>query len=219
MGGTERSGRLDRSGSEWRDRPAQQRGIRGPGALLPDGSAVNHPKRTIIRGLVLSFGVAVGLISTAGAAWAQEAPSSPPSSDGANVGEALLVERPAPRPDPANELVADPAPVPASTPSAAPDPAPVASPAAAAAPAPTRASAPAAASPARTVIASAAATSPPARATEVQGIQIERSAVPAADAGAPPLAFTGVDNGPLVVLALALLALGAVLVRAARPRP
>src|SRR5437764_10541544 len=145
MGGTERSGRLDRSGSEWRDRPAQQWGIRGPGALLPDGSAVHHPKHHLIRGLVLSFGVAVGLISTAGAAWAQEAPSSPSSSDGANVGEALLVERPAPRPDPASELAADPAPAPASSPSVAPDPAPVVSPAAAAVPAPVRTSAPAAA--------------------------------------------------------------------------
>src|SRR3954454_353234 len=103
MGGTERSGRLDRSGSEWRDRPAQQRGVRSPDALLPDGSAVNHPKRNITRGLVLSFGVAVGLITTAGAAWAQEAPSSPSSSEDAGIGEALLVERPAPRPDPANE--------------------------------------------------------------------------------------------------------------------
>jgi hypothetical protein len=61
------------------------------------------------------------------------------------------------------------------------------------------------------------ATSRPARATEVQGVQIERSAVPAAGEGVA-LAFTGIDNGPLVVLAAALLALGTVLVRAARPR-
>jgi hypothetical protein len=67
-------------------------------------------------------------------------------------------------------------------------------------------------------VTASAASSKPARATEVQGIQIVRSAVPAADEGAT-LAFTGVDNGPLVVLAVALLALGAVLVRAARPRP
>jgi hypothetical protein len=174
---------------------------------------VNHPKRNIIRGFVLSFGVAVGLISTAGAAWAQEAPPSTSSGD-AGIGDALYVERPAPRPDPANELRADSDPAPASTPAAAP----VASAASTPAPAPAPTPAPAAAAtPARTVTASAAATSKPARATEVQGVQIVRSAQPAADEGAQ-LAFTGIDNGPLVVLAGALLALGAVLVRAAQPR-
>ena len=172
---------------------------------------MNHPKRNIIRGLVLSFGVAVGLISTAGAAWAQEAPATPPSGD-ASIGEALRVERPAPRPDPANELRADPAPATDSTPS----PAPVASAAPDPAPAPTPAPAPAAAASARTATASAAS-SKPARATEVQGVQIERSAVPAAGEGAD-LAVTGIDNGPLVVLAAALLALGTVMVRVGRPR-
>ena len=92
---------------------------------------MNHPQRNIIRGLVLSFGVAVGLISTAGAAWAQEAPTSTSPEDGVAIGEALYVERPAPTRDPANELVADPAPAHASSPAAspaspAPAPAPVA---------------------------------------------------------------------------------------------
>jgi hypothetical protein len=170
---------------------------------------VNHPKRNIIRGLVLSFGVAVGLISTAGAAWAQEAPTSPSSPEDASIGEALYVERPAPRPDPANELRADPAPATDSTPSPAPAPAPVASAAPAAAPA--SASAPAVVVPARATTASVA------RATEVQGVQLERSAVPTAGTVAE-LALTGIDNGPLVVLAAGLLALGMVLVRAGRPR-
>ena len=174
---------------------------------------MNHPKHHIIRGLVLSFGVAVGLITTAGAAWAQEAPPSSPPSDGATIGDALVVERPTPRPDPANELTTDPAPVPASTPTPAPAPAPVAS----AAPAASAVPAPASLAPAVSVTRQApAATSRPARATEVQGIQIERSAVPTAG---EDLAFTGVDNGPLVVVAIALLALGAVLVRVGRPHP
>jgi hypothetical protein len=174
---------------------------------------VNHPKRNIIRGLVLSFGVAVGLISTAGAAWAQEAPTATSPEDGAAIGDALYVERPAPTRDPANELGAAPAPAPTSPSSPAPAPAPVASPA----PAATAAPAPATLAPAVSATRQApAATSRPARATEVQGVQIERSAVPAAGEDVQ-LAFTGVDNGPLVALAVALLALGAVLVRAARP--
>ena len=177
---------------------------------------MNHPKRNIIRGLVLSFGVAVGLISTAGAAWAQEAPSSSSPSEDTGIGEALYVERPAPRPDPATELRADPVPATDSTPSPAPAPAPVASPApsAAASPAP----APAAVGTALTTARTPAATSRPARATEVQGVQIERSALPAAGEDVGHLAFTGSSNGPLVALAGALLALGAVLVRVGRPR-
>jgi hypothetical protein len=75
--------------------------------------------------------------------------------------------------------------------------------------------------PARTVTtrtAAAAASSTPARATEVQGVQILRSDVGAGDPDVAALAFTGVDNGPLVFLAVVLLASGTVLVRTARPR-
>ena len=179
---------------------------------------MNRPNH-LIRGLLLSFGVAVGLISTAGAAWAQEAPTSAPSDGGATIGEALLVERPAPTRDPATELQANPSPAAAPAQDApSPTPAAAAASSASASPAPA-----AVAAPARTVTTRAAtapaASSKPARATEVQGVQIVRSAVPTeGETDVADLAFTGVDNGPLVVLALALLATGWVLLRAARPR-
>jgi hypothetical protein len=165
-------------------------------------------KRSIV-GSLASFGVALVLISTAGAASAQEAPSAPSSGDAA-IGDPVYVERPAPRPDPANELGADVAPAASSpAPTPAPAPAPVSAPrsggAVVAAPAPVAAQA-----------TPAPAASAPARATEVQGIQIERSAQPAL-ATDPALAFTGADhNVGLTLLAVALLVLGAALVRFSR---
>jgi hypothetical protein len=60
------------------------------------------------------------------------------------------------------------------------------------------------------------AASPPARATEVLGVQIDRSAVPT-DATDVALALTGTDlEVGLTVLAGVLLALGAALVRLSR---
>ena len=170
-----------------------------------------HHKRSIL-GSLASFGVAIVLISTAGAASAQEAPPAT-SSDEATLGEPLFVERPAPRPDPANELGSGAAPA-ASTPAPAPSPAP--------APAPTPAAAPrtATAAPAPVAVQRApapSAASRPARATEVQGVQIDRSAVPT-DGADVALAFTGTDlEVGLTVLAGLLLALGAALLRLSRP--
>ena len=173
-----------------------------------------HHKRSIL-GSLASVGVALVLISTAGAASAQEAPPAT-SPDEATLGEPQYVERPAPRPNPANELGAEPAsadssPAPAPAP-AAPTPAPAAAP---------RSTADATASPAPapvTVQAAPArrARSAPARATEVQGVQIVRPAVPADGTGAA-LAFTGADlEVGLTALAGTLLALGAALIRLSR---
>lgn len=182
-----------------------------------------------IRGSLAVFGVAVGLIGTAGAASAQEATpasedsavvaedeaavaSSSAQGEEANVGDALLIERPAPRPDPANELRSDAAAP--SAPAAVPAPARSSSPsggavAPTAVPAPAPAAVTASAAPAPAVVA-------PARATEVQGIQIQRT-----DTGAvatAPLAFTGPTDLGLLVVASVLLVLGSVLVIAVRPR-
>ena len=163
-----------------------------------------------IRGLVLAFGVALGLIGTAGAASAQEAP--PASDNEATIGEAYFVERPAPRPDPANELGA-------ATP-AAPTPAPVPAPAPAPTPAPavSGGGAGVATAPEAVNAATAPAVRSPARATQVQGVQLERPASPAtAPDGGATLAYTGADDVGLAVLAVVLLVLGTVLVRISRP--
>lgn len=177
---------------------------------LPDGSRIVQHQRSIL-GSLASIGVAFVLISTAGAASAQEAPPAT-SSDEATIGEPLFVERPAPRPDPANELGADPAPAATTStpaPSSAPAPTPSAAPrssATAAVPAPTAATA----APAQR------ASNRPARATEVQGIQIVRPASSAGETG-EPLAFTGVDREVgLTVLAGLLLTLGWALIRLSR---
>lgn len=189
-----------------------------------------HLKRSIL-GSLASFGVAFVLISTAGAASAQEAPPSDSSSqDEATLGEPQYVERPAPRPDPANELgtaeapaddptPAAPAPTPAPAP-AQPTPAPVN---AAPAPAPRRPAATARpqAAPVPVAVQSAApaqpAASTPARATEVQGVQVVRPAAPG-DGTDAALAFTGTTDREVVLLVLAgmLLALGSALVRLSR---
>jgi hypothetical protein len=58
--------------------------------------------------------------------------------------------------------------------------------------------------------------SAPARATEVQGIQIERSAAPADVGTDATLAFTGADNVGLTLVAFVLLALGWALIRCSR---
>ena len=172
-----------------------------------------HLKRSIL-GSLASFGVAFVLISTAGAASAQEAPTAP-SSDEATIGEPLFVERPAPRPDPANELRSDPAPadsVAAPAPSPAPAPAPTSVAAAPRSPASAPAPVPVAVQPAPVRPAASA----PARATEVQGVQIVRSAAPG-DATDTALALTGIDlEVGLTVLAGVLLALGAALIRLSR---
>ena len=182
------------------------------------------PHHRSIVGSLASFGVAlVVLISTAGAASAQEAPPAS-SSDEASVGEPLYVERPAPRPDPANELRPDSAP--ADPTSAAPAPAPAADPTPAPASAPVAtnpapavvAPAPVAARPTTTPARPAAATSTPtARATEVQGVQIVRSAQPTDDLPTATLARTGADReAGLAALAVVLLAVGAALLRMSR---
>ena len=177
-----------------------------------------------ILGLLASFGVAfVVLISIAGAASAQEATPTT-SSDEVSIGEPLFVERPAPRPDAANELRAGPAPVdsapvPASdVPDPTPAPAPAPTPAAAA-PRSTASAGTPALSAGRT--APATASRPAFRATEVQGVQIERSASPAEGLDPTTLALTGTDReAGLTALATVLLAFGAVLVRLGRsPRP
>jgi hypothetical protein len=159
------------------------------------------------RGTLVLFGVALGLIGTAGVASAQEAaPTATAASaqdEDASIGDGLFIERPAPRPDPATELRSEPASAPAATP--APAPAPVSgggtSPAA---------QTTAAAAPSATII--------PARPTEVRGIQLERSATATSTDTTATLARTGVDTADLTVLAGALLALGALLIRTARPR-
>jgi hypothetical protein len=151
------------------------------------------PYRNVVRGSLVLLGVALGLIFTAGAASAQAEPSDAPA-----IGDALLIERPAPRPNPANELREQPAlvDVPAS------EAAPVAPAASVSDRTPVAAPVPAsgAAAPARSARTAA-------RATEVKGVVVERSADGAL------LARTGVDTVDLVALAGVLLALGWVLVR------
>lgn len=181
-----------------------------------------HHKRSIL-GFLASFGVAFVLISTAGAASAQEAPPASSTSDEATVGEPLYVERPAPRPDPANELGAAPAPADttaAATPvEPAPRPAPAPAPRPTPAPAPAPRSVAAAPAPAPAAVQSAPArstASAPARATEVQGVQTVRPAAPATGTDVA-LAFTGVDREVgLTVTAALLLALGWALIRLSR---
>lgn len=186
--------------------------------------------RSTLRGSLALFGVALGLIGTAGVAAADDtAPTT--AGDSAHVtvapeeeasvgasaaqeddaqigGEPLFIERPAPTRDPASELRSTPAAAPASTPAPAPAPAP-------AAPAATNGGvtspAPAAAATSATLI--------PARPTEVRGVQIERGATATSAAESVALARTGVDTTHLTVLAGVLLALGALLIRAVRPRP
>lgn len=166
-----------------------------------------------IRGSLALFGVALGLIGTAGAATAQEAEStvaeSSAQAEDAQIGEPLAIDRPAPRRNPSTELGVDPAAsvAPAAAPAPAPSPAPVvvapsggavvASPLVAASPA----------TPARVV---------PDRPTAVKGVQFQRSASPTAETTA--LARTGIDNHVLVLVAGMLLVLGSVLIRFGRPR-
>lgn len=168
-----------------------------------------------ILGSLASFGVAFVLISNAGAASAQEAPPAT-SSDEATLGEPLYVERPAPRPDPANELGAEAAPA-ASAPAPAPRPAPAPSPTPAPAAAPRSTAVAASPAPAAVQARPATASSPtPARATEVQGVQIVRPASPG-DVAETTLAFTGADlEVGLTVTAAVLLALGWALIRFSR---
>ena len=184
--------------------------------------------RSTFRGSLALFGVALGLIGTAGVASAQEAATAPAETsdhsvvaaedeasvgsssaqdEDAQIGDSFFVERPAPRPDPGNELRSTPVPAPA--PAAAPAPAPAPAPAASGG----------AVSPAAqtTVAAATPATLIPARPTEVRGVQVERSAT--SSSGAPAaLARTGVDTQDLAVLAGALLALGALLIGSTRLR-
>ena len=182
---------------------------------------MHHRTKRSILGSLVSFGVAFVLISTAGAASAQEAPPAT-STDEATLGEPQYVERPAPRPDPANELgaapaPADPTPAPAATPAPAPAQ-PTPAPAAPAPRSPRATAAPQAASVPRSRPAAPAprAASAPARATEVQGVQVVRPAVPG-DGTETALAFTGVDREVgLTVLAGVLLALGWALIRLSR---
>lgn len=166
-----------------------------------------------IRGSLALFGVAIGLIGTAGAATAQEAePTVAESSAQAEepqIGESLVIDRPAPRRNPSTELGADPAPsvAPAAAPAPAPAPAPVvvAPSGGVAVPPPVVVASPAA--PARVV---------PDRPTAVQGVQIQRPA--SRTSGTEALARTGVDNHVLVLVAGMLLVLGSVLIRFGRPR-
>lgn len=171
--------------------------------------------RSTFRGSLALFGVALGLIGTAGVASADEAAPAPSDEeaavvvtaaqeDDAEIGDGLFIERPAPRPDPGNELASDPAPAP--TPAPAPAPAPAAS---------------GGASPAaQTTVAATPATLIPARATEVRGVQIERGATSevTSSSGSVALARTGLDTGDLSVLAGGLLVLGALLVGTTRLR-
>jgi 2-oxoglutarate dehydrogenase E2 component (dihydrolipoamide succinyltransferase) len=124
-------------------------------------------------------------------------------------GVGLFIERPAPPRDPATELRSTPAAAPAPTPA----PAPASAPAAPAAPSGgvTVSPAPAASAASATLI--------PARPTEVRGVQIERGAAATSAPGPVALARTGVDTTHLTVVAGMLLALGALLIRTARPRP
>jgi len=184
--------------------------------------------RSTLRGSLALFGVALGLIGTAGVAAADEAATtsaddsahvtvapeaeasvevSAAQEDDAQVGEGLFIERPAPTRDPATELRSTPAPAP--TPAA---PAPAPAPVAPAAPSGGVTSpAPASAATSATLI--------PARPTEVRGVQIERGATATSAPESVALARTGVETPHLAVLAGALVALGALLIRAARPRP
>jgi hypothetical protein len=66
--------------------------------------------------------------------------------------------------------------------------------------------------------AEAPATPAPVRATEVRGVQLERSATVTSSDPGVDLARTGLDTADLSVLAGALLALGALLIRATQPR-
>lgn len=190
--------------------------------------------RSTLRGFLALFGVALGLIGFAGVAVADDAAPAPADDsapapapeeetsaevstaqeDDAQIGEELFIERPAPSRDPATELRSAPAPAPASPP-AAPAPAPAPAPVAPAATSGAVSSAPAPAAAA----ASATATIIPARPTEVRGVQIERGATVTAASEPVALARTGVGTTELLVLAGALLALGTLLIRAARPRP
>src|SRR5688500_2066644 len=107
--GTERIGRLDRPGSEWRDRPAQQQAVPDRGVLYRTGASMTYLRITF-RGSLALFGVALGLIGTAGVASADDAAPAPDEGsvvvtiaqeDGAEIGEnPVFIERPAPRPDP-----------------------------------------------------------------------------------------------------------------------
>ena len=191
--------------------------------------------RSTLRGSLALFGVALGLIGTAGVAAADDTAPAPADDsahvavapeeetsvetsaaqeDDAVIGEELFIERPAPSRDPATEFSSAPAPapapVPASTP-AAPAPAP-----APAAPAATGGTVTAPPAPAAAV---ASATIIPARPTEVRGAQIERGATATAAPAPVALARTGVGTTELLVLAGALLAIGSLLIRAVRPRP
>lgn len=175
--------------------------------------------RNTLRGSLALVGVALVLIFTAGAAFADEG-SPAATNDGAvttssqstdnggsdsQVGDALLIERPAPTRDPATEL-RDPADPPAVA----------AAPAAAstvAAPAPVSAPAPAAAPAAKATAAAAPAAAKPR--VQVLGVQIVRNA----DGSATTLARTGMDTSVLVLVAGLLLAVGAVLIRLSQPLP
>ncbi len=165
-----------------------------------------------IRGSLALFGVAIGLIGTAGAATAQEAePTVAESSAQAEepqIGESLVIDRPAPRRNPSSELGADPTPsvAPTAAPAPVPAPAPVVAPSGGVTvPSPVVVASPAA--PARVV---------PDRPTAVQGVQIQRSA--SRTSGTEALARTGLDNHVLLLVAGTLLALGSVLIRFGRPR-
>lgn len=179
--------------------------------------------RSTLRGSLALFGVALGLIGTAGVAAADDAAPTPADDsaavvaseeeasvevssaqeEDAEIGDGLFIERPAPRPDPANELRSSPTPAPAATPAPATAPAPASG---------------GATSPAASAAAAAPATLIPARPTEVRGVQIERGATATSSPGPVALARTGVDTADLAVLAGGLLALGALLIRTARPR-
>jgi hypothetical protein len=117
------------------------------------------------------------------------------------VGDALLIERPAPSRSPGTE-VTGPAAAPVDVPASAPATTAVAAPAVSAAPATT-----------------ATATAPaatPSRPTQVLGVQITRSADGTEVTG---LARTGASTSSLVLLAGLLLAVGAVLIKASQLRP
>jgi len=163
-----------------------------------------------IRGSLALFGVAIGLIGTAGAATAQEADSTvvefSAQAEDAQIGDSLVIDRPAPRRNPSSELGAEP---PASiAPAVAPSPAPatVVVPSGGGAVPPPVVVAPPAPS-ARFV---------PDRPTIVQGVQIQRSSSRPLETAS--LARTGVDNHVLVLVAGSLLVLGCVLIRFGRPR-
>lgn len=166
--------------------------------------------RNIVRGCLVSLGVALGLIGTAGAAFAadvedgnSEVQAAAESSDPDAVGDALYIERPAPGRDPATELRVPPA--------VALAPAPLAAPAAPAASA--SAVVPAATPGVAVMIEPAPARIPISRSTQVKGVQFERSEDDAA------LARTGVDTFDLAVLGVVLLAVGMLLVRRTKALP